>query len=492
MTSTALASQWPLGAGTFPAELYVGGEWTSAAGAGRFEVEDPATGEVICSVADAGPLDAVRALDAASEAWPSWRAVAASERASILQRAYELMIEEHASLARLVTAEAGKPAAEAAGEVTYAAEFLRWFAGEAIRIEGGYGPAPDGGSRMLLMRQPVGPCYFITPWNFPLAMGTRKIGPALAAGCTVIVKPAEQTPLGMLALAEIFERAGLPAGVLNVLPASEPGSLSATLLQDQRLRKLSFTGSTSVGRLLLTQASGNVLRTSMELGGNAPFVVFADADVDRAVEGAMLAKLRNAGQACTAANRFYVEESIAADFAQRLQTRFDQLRVGAGEDREVDLGPLIDRAGVEKVERLVKDALDRGARCLAAPRELPEQGHFTAPRVLLDVPRDADIMREEIFGPVAPIATFASEHEAVELANATEFGLASYVFTSDLDRGLRVSEALESGSVGLNRGLVSNPAAPFGGMKQSGLGREGGRVGIEEFLEVKHVAVSVG
>jgi succinate-semialdehyde dehydrogenase/glutarate-semialdehyde dehydrogenase len=473
-----------------PAELFIGGTWRPAADARRFEVEDPATASKVFSVADAGAVDARAALDAASAAQPEWQATPARERAEILRRAFDHMTAHRDDLAGLVTVEAGKPLAESLGEVAYAAEFLRWFAEEAVRIDGGYRATPEGGVRTLVMRQPVGPCYFVTPWNFPLAMGTRKIGPAFAAGCTVVIKPAEQTPLGMLALARAFEESGLPAGVLNVIPSARPAEVSTVLLEDSRLRKLSFTGSTEVGRLLLGQAAGNVVRTSMELGGNAPFLVFADADIDLAIEGALAAKLRNGGQACTAANRFYVEESIASMFARRLQERFDEVVLGAGHHPGVTMGPLIDEAGVAKVQRLVDDALERGARSLAGVRRLPTRGHFCAPQVLVDVPADALVLHEEIFGPVAPIVTFTSESEAVDAANASDFGLAAYVFTSDIDRGLRVSEQLDSGTIGLNRGLVSNPAAPFGGMKQSGLGREGGRVGIEEFLEVKHVAIT--
>jgi succinate-semialdehyde dehydrogenase/glutarate-semialdehyde dehydrogenase len=473
----------------FPTELFIGGKWVPASGGATFTVEDPATELSLAEVADAGGADALRALEAASTVQRDWSRTPARTRAEILRRAFELMIERTDDLARLVTLEMGKPVVEARGEVAYAAEFFRWFSEEAVRIEGGYAPMPEGGGRMLIMKHPVGPSLFITPWNFPLAMGTRKIGPALAAGCTVIVKPAEQTPLSMLALAAILVQAGVPKGVVNVIPTSHPAQATAPLFGDTRLRKVSFTGSTEVGRILLAQAAPHVLRTSMELGGNAPFMIFEDADLAAAVDGAILAKMRNGGQACTAANRFFVHVDVAEEFATALQSRFDQLTVGRGNDAQVQVGPLIDRAACEKVQRLVCDAISRGARRMATERSVPEKGYFTAPTVLLDTPHDADILREEVFGPVAPIVRFADEDEAVALANDSQSGLTSYVFTRDFARALRVSEALESGTVGLNRGLLSNPAAPFGGMKQSGLGREGGRSGIEEFLETKYVAL---
>ena len=389
-----------------------------------------------------------------------------------------------------MTLEMGKPLAEARGEIAYAAEFFRWFSEEAVRIDGGYAVAPNGQGRFLIMRQPVGPCLLITPWNFPMAMGTRKIGPAVAAGCTMVVKPAEQTPLSMLALAEIMQEAGLPDGVLNLITTTDPGAVIEPLIRDGRARKLSFTGSTDVGRKLLEQCASQVLRTSMELGGNAPFLVFEDADLDVAVDGAILAKMRNSGEACTAANRFYVHSSVVDEFARRLGDRMQAMPVGRGVDDGVVVGPLIDADAQAKVSALVADAVDRGAEVVVGGRALEGDGHFFPPTVLSNVPSDARMRHEEIFGPVAPIASFETEDEAVEAANDTEYGLVSYVFTRDLDRALRVSERLDTGMIGLNQGIVSNPAAPFGGVKASGLGREGGRLGLEEFLEVKYVAIA--
>jgi succinate-semialdehyde dehydrogenase/glutarate-semialdehyde dehydrogenase len=385
----------------------------------------------------------------------------------------------------------GKPLAESKGEIAYAAEFFRWFAEEAVRIEGGYATAPNGSGRFLITKQPVGPTILITPWNFPMAMGTRKIGPAIAAGCTSVIKPAAQTPLSMLALAGILAEAGLPAGVLNVVTTSNSGGVMEPLIRDGRARKLSFTGSTGVGRKLLEQCADKVLRTSMELGGNAPFLVFDDADMDAALEGAMLAKMRNIGEACTAANRFYVQRGVVEEFAQRLTERMQALPVGRGTEKDVVVGPLIDKAAVDKVTELVKDATDRGAKVLTGGAGVDGPGHFYQATVLTDVPQEARLTHEEIFGPVAPITAFDTEEEAVAKANDTEFGLVSYVYTSDLKRALRVSEALEAGMIGLNQGIVSNPAAPFGGIKASGLGREGGSFGIEEFLETKYIAVAL-
>ena len=392
-------------------------------------------------------------------------------------------------LALVMTLEMGKPLAEARGEIAYAAEFLRWFSEEAVRIDGGYAVSPDGKARFLVTRQPVGPCLLITPWNFPMAMGTRKIGPAIAAGCTMVIKPASQTPLSMLALTEILREAGLPAGVLNTLTTSDSGALMEPLIRDGRARKLSFTGSTAVGRALLEQCADKVLRTSMELGGNAPFLVFADADLDAAVEGAFAAKMRNGGEACTAANRFYVERSVADEFTRLLADRMAAQVVGRGVEDGVTVGPMIDQAAIDKIEELVSDAVDKGAEVVLGGKALAGTGYFYQPTVLTGVPEDAALRHVEVFGPVAPISTFDDEDEAVAAANDTESGLVSYVFTSDLDRALRVSERLETGMVGLNQGVVSNPAAPFGGVKASGLGREGGRVGIEEFLEVKYVGL---
>lgn len=472
-----------------PKQLYIDGRWQDAAGGRRFAVDDPATGERLCEVADAGPEDGRRALDAAVAAQEAWAATAPRARSEILRRAYELILERKEELALLMTLEMGKPLAEARGEVGYAAEFFRWFSEEAVRIDGGMSTTPDGSNRVLVMRQPVGPCLLITPWNFPLAMGTRKIGPAVAAGCTMVLKPAPQTPLSSLALAGILTDAGLPPGVLNVVSTTDAAGVVEPLLRGGQVRKLSFTGSTQVGRLLLAQCADTVVRTSMELGGNAPFIVFDDADVDRAVDGAMVAKMRNMGEACTAANRFFVHRSVADVFAARLAERMGALTVGPGTEPGTDVGPLIDAAGRGKAAELVQDAVRRGAKALIGGEVPDGPGHFFPPTVLTDVHADSDLMRTEIFGPVAAILTFDDEDEVVRAANDTEWGLVGYLFTENLDRALRVGERLETGMVGVNTGLVSNPAAPFGGVKQSGLGREGGRVGIEEFLEYKYLAI---
>ncbi|MFC3451207.1 NAD-dependent succinate-semialdehyde dehydrogenase [Amycolatopsis speibonae] len=472
-------------------ELFIGGKWVPATGGKTFPVLDPSTGEALCEVADASPADGVGALDAAVAAQADWANVAPRERGEILRRAYELLVKRADELALLMTLEMGKPLAESKGEITYAAEFFRWFAEEAVRIDGGYAVAPNGTGRFLVTKQPVGPCLLITPWNFPMAMGTRKIGPAVAAGCTMIIKPAAQTPLSMLALAAILAEAGLPEGVLNVLTTSDSGGVMEPLIRDGRARKLSFTGSTGVGRKLLEQCADKVLRTSMELGGNAPFLVFEDADLDAAIDGAMTAKMRNIGEACTAANRFYVQRGIVDEFSRRLTERMEALPMGRGTEEGVVVGPLIDKAAVEKVGGLVSDATERGARVLTGGSAVDGPGNFYQATVLTDVPKDAKLASEEIFGPVAPITSFDTEDEAIEAANDTEFGLVSYVYTSDLKRALRVSERLEAGMIGLNQGLVSNPAAPFGGIKQSGLGREGGTVGIDEFLETKYIAVAL-
>jgi succinate-semialdehyde dehydrogenase/glutarate-semialdehyde dehydrogenase len=436
--------------------------------------------------------DALAALAAAASAQAEWAATAPRERGEILRRAYEAIVAQTDELALLMTLEMGKALAESRAEIGYAAEFFRWFSEEAVRIHGRYMVNTTGAGRILTLRQPVGPCVFVTPWNFPTAMGTRKIAPAIAAGCTMVVKPAQQTPLSMLALARILEQAGLPGGVLNVITARRSGAVIEPLLRDSRTRKLSFTGSTEVGRRLIEQSATQVLRVSMELGGNAPFIVFADADLDAAVAGAMTAKMRNVGEACTAANRFHVHESVAAEFARRLTERMAALKVGRGTEPDTDVGPLIDSDQRAKVAELVSDAADRGARVLLGG-EAPEGGvgYFYAPTVLGDVPPDARVLSEEIFGPVAPIATFATDEQAVAAANATEYGLVAYVYTRDLARALRVSEEIETGMVGLNQGIVSNPAAPFGGVKQSGYGREGGFEGIGEYLETKYVAVGL-
>ncbi|MEV6902348.1 NAD-dependent succinate-semialdehyde dehydrogenase [Amycolatopsis sp. NPDC051372] len=477
--------------GAVDKELFVGGKWVPAKSGKTFEVQDPSTGTALCEVADAGAEDGMAALDAAVAAQAGWAAVAPRERGEILRRAYDKLIERRDELALLMTLEMGKPLAEAAGEITYAAEFFRWFAEEAVRIDGGYATAPNGVGRFLITKQPVGPTLLITPWNFPMAMGTRKIGPAVAAGCTMVIKPAAQTPLSMLALASILAEAGLPEGVLNVVTTTDAGGVMEPLIRDGRARKLSFTGSTAVGRKLLEQCAEKVLRTSMELGGNAPFLVFDDADLDAAVEGAMQAKMRNIGEACTAANRFYVQRGVADEFSRRLTERMQALAMGRGTEEGVVVGPLIDEAAVNKVTALVKDATDRGARVLTGGATVDGPGHFYQATVLTDVPVDARMASEEIFGPVAPITPFDTEDEAIAKANDTEYGLVSYLFTSDVKRALRVSERLEAGMIGLNQGIVSNPAAPFGGIKQSGLGREGGTVGIEEFLETKYIAVSL-
>jgi succinate-semialdehyde dehydrogenase/glutarate-semialdehyde dehydrogenase len=472
-------------------DLYIGGEWRAATGGGTLAVEDPATGQPLVEVADAQVEDSLAALAAAADTQAEWAAHAPRERGEILRRAYEAVMAQADDLALLMTLEMGKSVAESRAEITYAAEFLRWFSEEAVRIHGRYMVNTTGKGRILTMRQPVGPCVFVTPWNFPTAMGTRKIAPAIAAGCTMVVKPAQQTPLSMLALAQVLEEAGLPKGVLNVITAKRSGAVIEPLLKDPRTRKLSFTGSTEVGRTLIEQSATQILRVSMELGGNAPFVLFEDADLDAALEGALLAKMRNIGEACTAANRFHVHESVAEEFARRLAERMSKLKVGRGTEPDVDVGPLIDDKQRSKVAELVDDAVSRGARLLLGGHAIDGPGYFFEPTVIVDVPDDARLLREEIFGPVAPIATFSSEQEALQAANGTEYGLVAFLYTRDLDRAIRVSEALESGMVGLNQGVVSNPAAPFGGVKHSGFGREGGFEGINEYLEVKYVALAV-
>src|SRR4051794_209551 len=475
------------------AQLFIGGEWRDASGGGTLAVEDPSTGEALVEVADATPEDADAALAAAAGAQAEWAATAPRERGEVLRRAYEKIIERADDLAVLMTLEMGKPVAESKAEITYAADFFHWFSGEATRIQGRYAIGEKAPSqRMLVMRQPVGPCIFITPWNFPMAMGTRKIGPAIAAGCTMVVKPAKQTPLSMLALARILEESGLPSGVLNVLTAKSSGSVMEPLIKDPRTRKLSFTGSTEVGRTLMQQASEQLLRVSMELGGNAPFLVFDDADVDAGVEGALIAKMRNIGEACTAANRFHVADGVAGEFAEKLAARMGEMKVGRGTDPDVKVGPLIDDDQRGKVDELVQDAAGKGAKVLVGGRRLDGAGYFYEPTVLSDVGSDARMLKEEIFGPVAPVKGFGSEEEAIAAANATEYGLVAYVYTNDLKRAFRVIEGLQTGMVGLNQGMVSNASAPFGGVKQSGFGREGGHEGIQEYLETKYVAMNVG
>jgi succinate-semialdehyde dehydrogenase/glutarate-semialdehyde dehydrogenase len=473
-----------------PRQLYIAGEWRDGA-KGSVTVEDPSTGETLTEVADASADDARDALDAAVNAAPEWAAHPPRERGEILRRAFAEIVDRADELALLMTLEMGKPLAESKAEIAYGAEFLRWFSEEAVRIDGRYASAPNGQGRLLTMRQPVGPCLLITPWNFPLAMGTRKVGPAIAAGCTMVVKPAQQTPLSMLALAQILENAGLPKGVLNLITASSASESTGPLIADPRLRKLSFTGSTEVGRMLMKQASEGLLRLSMELGGNAPFIVFDDADVDDAVAGAVIAKMRNIGEACTAANRFHVAGRVADEFAQKLADRLGSMKVGRGTEEGVEVGPLIDATQRGKVAELVTDALDKGARAVVGGHERDGAGYFYEPTVITDVPDTASLLKEEIFGPVAPVKGFTDEDEAIAAANDTEYGLVAYVYTRDIKRALRVVEKLDTGMVGLNQGIVSNPAAPFGGVKQSGFGREGGPEGIDEYLSMKYVAINL-
>ena len=474
-----------------PTQLYIGGEWRDASGGETLGVEDPSTGDTLVEVADATADDAKAALDACVAVQGEWAAHPPRERGEILRRVFEAMNERADDLALLMTLEMGKPLAESKAEIAYAAEFLRWFSEEAVRIEGRFATAPNGVGRLITMKQPVGPCYAITPWNFPAAMGTRKIGPAVAAGCTMVIKPAQQTPLSMLALAQLFEEAGLPAGVLNVITSSSSSEVSKPIIEDPRLRKLTFTGSTEVGRKLVEQAAGGLLRTSMELGGNAPFIVFPDADVDAAVEGAVIAKMRNIGEACTAANRFHVAGRVAEEFAEKLAAQLGEMKVGRGVEDDVKVGPLIDASQRGKVAELVEDATGKGAQVLVGGRERDGAGYFYEPTVLGGVSADANLLKEEIFGPVAPVIGFDDEDEAINAANDTEYGLVAYVYTRDIKRAFRVVERLETGMVGLNQGLVSNPAAPFGGVKASGFGREGGPEGIDEYLSIKYVAMAM-
>jgi succinate-semialdehyde dehydrogenase/glutarate-semialdehyde dehydrogenase len=473
-----------------PKTLFIGGEWRDAADGATFAVHDPSTGDALCEVADASPDDGRAALAAAAEAQADWAAWPPRDRAEILRSAFTALMDRRDQLALLMTLEMGKPVAESRTEIAYAAEFLRWYSEQAARIEGSYLVAPAGGSRLLTMRQPVGPCLLITPWNFPMAMGTRKIGPAVAAGCTMVAKPASETPLSMLALAEVLEDCGLPAGVLNVVTTSHSGAVMEPLIRDPRARKLSFTGSTAIGRVLVEQSAQQLLRVSMELGGNAPFLVFGDADLDAAVDGAVTAKMRNIGEACTAANRFLVHESVADEFSRRLADRMGALRMGRGTDEGVDVGPLITERAREGVADLVADAVDNGGKILVGGEAPDRRGWFYPPTVIAEVPVGARVFQEEIFGPVAPVTTFGTDDEALALANDTEFGLIAYAYTRDLRRAVAVAEGLETGLVGLNAGVISNPAAPFGGVKASGFGREGGREGIEEYLEVKYVGIA--
>jgi succinate-semialdehyde dehydrogenase / glutarate-semialdehyde dehydrogenase len=471
-----------------PTDLFVGGRWTAAQDDGRFAVVDPATGEEIAHVADGTVEDARRCVDAADAAAAGWAATAPRQRSEILRRAFELMTERAEQIAELMVRENGKALADARSEVAYAAEFFRWYAEEAVRVSGDVRTAPSGANRIVVLRQPIGIALLITPWNFPAAMATRKIGPALAAGCTVILKPASETPLTALALADLLAEAGVPDGVVNVLPSRRSGAVAEAVLADPRVRKLSFTGSTEVGRTLLKVAADQVVSCSMELGGNAPLVVLEDADLDVAVDGAMVAKMRNGGEACTAANRMYVHRSIATEFTERLARRMADVTTGPGLSGAA-LGPLVNAGAVQKVHELVEDAAARGARVLVGGRPGDGQGFFYPATVLADVPAGSRILDEEIFGPVAPVVVFDDDDEAVRMANDTEYGLVAYVFTRDLARGLRVAEALDCGMVGLNRGVVSDPAAPFGGTKQSGIGREGGHEGLLEYTESKYVAV---
>ncbi len=477
--------------GAVPKQLLIGGAWREATGGGRLAVTDPATEATLCEIADAGEDDARAALDAACAAQGQWAATAPRERGEILRRAFAAIAARTDELALLMTLEMGKPLRESRAEIAYANDFVRWFSEEAVRLDGRYATSPNGAGRLLTIKQPVGPCLLITPWNFPLAMGTRKISPAIAAGCTMVVKPARLTPLSMLAFAEILGEAGLPDGVLNLLTTSRSGEVTDPLFDDPRLRKLSFTGSTEVGRKLAARATDQLLRVSMELGGNAPFLVFADADLAAAVDGAMIAKLRNMGEACTSANRFHVHASLVDEFADRLAERMAALRLGRGTDADTDIGPLVDESQRDIVVELVADATARGARVLTGGEPGKGPGHFYPPTVLVDVPGDARLLREEIFGPVAPIVSFETEEEALAAANDTEYGLVAYLYTRDLQRALRVAEGLETGMVGLNQGMVSNAAAPFGGIKHSGFGREGGYEGINEYLETKYVAVAM-
>ncbi len=476
-------------------QLFIAGQWRDAEGGKTFAVDDPSTGDTLVEVADASVADGTAALDAACAAQAGWAATPPRDRGEILRSAFELITKNADDLAMLMTLEMGKPLKESQAEIAYGSEFFRWFSEEAVRIAGRYSVAPNGQTRLLTLKQPVGPCLMITPWNFPLAMGTRKIGPAIAAGCTMVVKPAQQTPLTMLRLADLLVEAGLPDGVLNVITTSTTGDVMAPLIEDPRLRKLTFTGSTEVGRSLISQSAKGVLRVSMELGGNAPFLVFDDADLDRAVDGAMLAKMRNVGEACTAANRFIVHESVAEEFGRRLAERMSAMVVGRGSEEGVEVGPLIDQTQRDKVADLVDDAVTKGATVLTGGTK-PDSEEFGAgtyypPTVLTGVTADAKVRTEEIFGPVAPIFTFTEEQEGIDMANDTEYGLVAYAFTQDHARVVRVYEGLQTGMVGINQGIVSNPAAPFGGVKASGYGREGGAEGIEEYLETKYVGLAL-
>ena len=473
-----------------PSQLYIAGKWVEAENGATFDVIDPATGKVLKTISDASPADGMKAMAAAHETQESWAKTAPRVRAEILRAAFEKVTAMADDFAILMSLEMGKPFAEAKGEVAYGAEFLRWFSEQAPRIDGRYTTAPDGKNRLMVLKKPVGPALLITPWNFPLAMATRKIGPAIAAGCTSILKPANLTPLTSLLFTKVLEEVGLPAGVLNVIQTSSAGSVTGPIIKDARLRKLSFTGSTPVGQRLIADAAHQVLKVSMELGGNAPFLVFEDADMDKAVEGAMLAKLRNMGEACTAANRFLVHESVADEFAKKLTEKMSKLKVARGLEDGANIGPLIEEKARQGVHALVEDAKQKGAKVLLGGQIPSGEGYFYPPTVLVNVPESCEVLSNEIFGPVAPICTFKNEDEAIKMANNTEYGLVAYAFTKDLNRGLRLAERLEVGMFGLNTGLVSNPAGPFGGVKQSGLGREGSHEGIEEYLETVYVGIA--
>ncbi|MBT2523064.1 NAD-dependent succinate-semialdehyde dehydrogenase [Arthrobacter sp. ISL-28] len=472
-----------------PKGLLINGQWRAASDGGMFDVENPATGEIIATLASATRQDAQAAMDAAANAQEAWARTPARSRSQILHSAFDLVQERRDDLALLMTLEMGKPFAEALGEVKYGGEFLRWFSEEAVRDYGRYADTPEGNLRMLVSRKPVGPCLLITPWNFPLAMATRKVAPAVAAGCTMILKPARLTPLTSQYFAQIMIDAGIPAGVLNLVPSASASAVSEPIMADPRLRKVSFTGSTPVGKQLMRAATDNVLRTSMELGGNGPLIVFEDADVDKAVAGAMAAKMRNMGEACTAANRLIVHESVADEFIEKLAAKMAALTVGNGVEEGVNVGPMVEAKARDSVEELVNDAVKRGARIVVGGRRIDGPGYFFQPTLLANVPGHARVVREEIFGPVAPVMTFADEDEAVQLANSTEYGLASYVFTENISRGLRIGDRIEFGLMGLNVGVISNAAAPFGGVKQSGLGREGGAEGIAEYTTTQYIGV---
>ncbi|UNK44995.1 NAD-dependent succinate-semialdehyde dehydrogenase [Arthrobacter sulfonylureivorans] len=473
-----------------PTGLLINGEWRDASDGGTFEVADPATGKVLATLASATSEDALAALDAADKVQASWARTAPRERAEILRRGFELVTERAEDFALLMTMEMGKPLAESRGEVVYGAEFLRWFSEEAVRDYGRYLTTPEGKNKILVQRKPVGPCLLITPWNFPLAMATRKVGPAIAAGCTMVLKPAKLTPLTSQLFAQTMMEAGLPAGVLNVVSSKSASGISGPLMKDSRLRKVSFTGSTPVGKQLLKDAANNVLRTSMELGGNAPFIVFEDADLDKAVEGAMAAKMRNMGEACTAANRFLVQASVAEEFTTKFADAMKALKTGRGTEADTTVGPLIDGGARDDVHALVTAAVEAGASVSTGGAPVDGDGYFYQPTVLANVPNDADILRSEIFGPVAPVTTFETEEQAIALANASEYGLASYIYSRDVNRMFRVSEQIEFGLVGYNAGVISNAAAPFGGVKQSGMGREGGAEGLDEYTTVQYIGIA--